>query len=219
MVARIWSYSPEQTSWPWSTLLIAAALLHFTWSPIVAQAQSTPVQRIRGEVVRIKGDMLGIRGRDGDTLSVQVDNDAQIVSVSPASLADIKPGEFIGTAAARQSDGTFRADEVHLFPESMRGTGEGVSPWDDRTTNSETTKSSTATAENHEKGRTLTITFQGGERRVFVPSNAPIVRFSPATFAALRVGAAVFIIVTESPDHTLRASTVAVGQNGAKPPM
>jgi hypothetical protein len=93
------------------------------------------------------------------------------------ALADIKPGSFVGIAAMPQPDGTQRALEVLIFPEAMRGTGEGHYPWDLQ-------PKSTMTNANVEQvvtgvdGQTLTVKYKDGEKKIFVPPDVPIVTFA-----------------------------------------
>jgi hypothetical protein len=96
----------------------------------VAWAQQPPPMRIRGTIERVDGSVYVIKARDGAELKLPLGDKPQIAGVAKASLSDIKQGSFVGVTAMPQADGTQRALEVHIFPESMRGTGEGHYPWD-----------------------------------------------------------------------------------------
>ena len=86
--------------------------------------------RVRGTIESIDGPTYAIKARDGADLKVELAANAQIAAVTKASLADIKQGLFVGVTAMPQADGSLSAVEVHIFPEAMRGTGEGHYSWD-----------------------------------------------------------------------------------------
>src|ERR1700691_3377003 len=137
-----------------------------------AQAQDTV--RVGGTIVSIDGATYVIKARDGAELKVALADNAQIAAVVKASLADIKQGLFVGVTAMPQVDGSLSALEVHIFPEAMRGTGEGHYSWDLR-------PKSTMTNANVDQvvtavdGQTLTLKYKDGEKRIFVPADTPIV--------------------------------------------
>src|ERR1051325_5048123 len=85
---------------------------------------SAAPMKVRGTISVINGDTIEVKQRDGSQAKVRLADDATVVSVASAKLSDIKPGSFIGTAATPKTDGTLQALEIHIFPESMRGTGE-----------------------------------------------------------------------------------------------
>jgi hypothetical protein len=93
-------------------------------------AQAQDIVRIRGTIASIDGATYVIKARDGAELKVALGDNAQIAAVVKASLTDIKQGLFVGVTAMPQDDGSLSAVEVHIFPEAMRGTGEGHYSWD-----------------------------------------------------------------------------------------
>jgi len=149
---------------------------------------------------------------------VLVDN-AVALGVVKATLADIKAGSFVGIGAMPQSDGTQRALEVLIFPEAMRGTGEGHYSWDLQ-------PKSTMTNGNVEQvvtgvdGETLTVKYKDGEKKIIVPPGTPIVTFVPGDKADLKPGIKIFIVAAKKlPDSTLQAARVNYGKDGLTPPM
>jgi hypothetical protein len=142
---------------------------------------------------------------------------ARVTWLIPAKPTDIAKGSYIGTAAIPQPDGTLRALEVQVFPASMRGIGEGSRPFDvaPGSTMTNGTIGSIVSA----SGRTLTVTYKGGEKKVFVPDGVPFVSYAPADRSALTPGANVLIFARRAPDGTVTANTVLVGKNGLVPPM
>jgi hypothetical protein len=185
----------------------------------LAWAQEPPPMRIRGTIERVDGSAYMIKARDGAELKLALAAEKpQIAGVAKASLADIKEGSFVGVTALPQADGTLRAVEVHIFPESMRGTGEGHYPWDLR-------PQSTMTNANVEKigasvdGRTLTLKYKGEEKKIFVPADAPIVAYVPGDKSDLKAGSMVFVVAVKHPDGSLEGRAWRVGRDGLTPPM
>ena len=137
----------------------------------VALAQDTV--RVRGTIESINGSTYAIKSRDGADLKVALTDNAQIAAVVKASLADIKQGLFVGVTAMPQADGSLSALEVHIFPEAMRGTGEGHYSWDLQ-------PQSTMTNANVDQvvtgvdGQTLTLKYKDGEKKIFVPPIRPL---------------------------------------------
>jgi hypothetical protein len=198
----------------------AASLLGCLMSVVVSAAAGaqTPTSRVRGAIESFSGTELVVKSRMGENEKIVVPENARVASVAKASLADIKSGTFIGTAAMPAEAGSLRALEVLIFPESMRGTGEGHRPWD---LLPESTMTNATVAETVEKvdGPILNLTYNGGEKKVVVPPDAPIVTFAPADRSDLKPGARVIATVTKGPDGVLTATSVVVGKNGVDPPM
>jgi len=180
----------------------------------IAWAQSAPPVRVRGTIERVDGAIYVVKARDGAELKVTLADNG----IVKASLSDIKQGSFVGVTAMPQADGSLSALEVHIFPETMRGTGEGHYPWDLRS-------QSTMTNANVEQvgtavdGQTLTLKYKDGEKKIFVPTNAPIVAYVQGDKSDLKPGAKVFVVATKQPDGTLQGRAWRVGRNGLTPPM
>jgi Domain of unknown function (DUF5666) len=183
-----------------------------------AWAQEPPPVRIRGTIERVDGSTYLVNNRDGTKLKVTLPEKPQIAGVTKASLSDIKQGSFVGVTAVPQADGTQRALEVHIFRDSMRGTGEGHYPWDlhpqSTMTNANVDQLVTAV-----DGQTLTLKYKDGEKKIFVAANTPIVAYVPGDKNDLKVGVKVFIISAKQPDGTLQGRSWRVGRDGVTPPM
>ena len=181
-----------------------------------ALAQDTV--RVRGTIESIDGSTYAIKSRDGADLKVALVDNAQIAAVAKASLADIKQGLFVGVTAMPQADGSHRALEVHIFPEAMRGTGEGHYSWDlqpqSTMTNANVDQVVTAV-----DGQTLTLKYKNGEMNIFVPADTPIVAYVKGDNNDLKPGAKVFIAAIKQPDGTLQGRAWRVGRDGVTPPM
>jgi hypothetical protein len=183
-----------------------------------AAGAQTPTSRVRGAIDSFSGTELVVKSRTGESEKIVLPESARVASVSKAALTDIKSGTFIGTAAMPAEGGTLRALEVLIFPEAMRGTGEGHRPWD---LLPESTMTNATVAEMVDKvdGPILNLTYNGGEKKVVVPPEAPIVTFAPADRSDLKPGARVIATVIKGPDGALTATNVVVGKNGVDPPM
>ena len=184
-----------------------------------ALAQDSQPVRVRGEIASVEGDRLTIRARDGSTVQVRLAPEHRVTAVLPADLESVEPGTFVGTAAVPQPDGQLRALELLIFPEAMRGAGEGHYPWD-LSPESTMTNATVAATVSEAKGEVLTLTYPNGEQTIVVPPDAPIVTLAPGDADLLRPGNHVFIGRAKAePDGTLSAEAVAVGRDGLVPPM
>jgi hypothetical protein len=181
-----------------------------------AQSSGSPA-RLRGKINAVSDDGIQLTLRNGTKASAKLASNVRIVWLTVAQPNEIKQGSYVGTAAVPQADGTLKALEVQVFPESMRGVGEGSRDWDLGPGSSMTngTVGSMVAA----KGRTITITYKGGDKRVVVPDDVPIVTYEPANREALTVGASVLINGSRAADGTVTATSVSVGKNGLVPPM
>ena len=183
----------------------------------IATAQEPPV-RVRGTIERVDGDVYVVKARGGTELKVKLADNATVVALTKASLADIKQGSYVGVAGLPQADGSQKALEVHIFPESMRGVGDGHRGWDLQPSSTMTNGSVEQTAASSD-GQVLTLKYKDGEKKIVVPPDIPIVVYVPGDKSELKAGATIFIsAATKQPDGTLQAPRVNVGR-GVAPPM
>jgi hypothetical protein len=195
-----------------TTLLVATATL-FTSS-----AQQPPV-RVRGEIVKLEGNNLLIKGRDGANVTVTLTDNARVSGVVKASLADIKAGSYIGASAIPQPDGSQRALHVHIFPEALRGVAEGHTPYDVQP-GSTMTNATVAEVASVADGQTFLLKYKDGEKKLTVPPGTPIVTYAPGKMDELQPGAKIIIMAAQKqPDGTLSAGSIGVGRDGMTPPM
>lgn len=181
------------------------------------QARAQALSRVRGSIESVSGDSLTVRTKAGDKVTLKLAQDVKITEIAPIDVSAIKPGAFIGTAAVTQPDGTLKAREVQVFPESMRGLGEGHRPWD-LGANSTMTNGTVGDMK-VANGRYLTLTYKGGEQKVFVPPGAPVITYEPGSRALLKPGAHVIIFANHAADNSLTATRIGVGKDGLVPPM
>ena len=190
-----------------------------------ASAQQKNI-RVRGTIEQVDGPVLTIKSRDGDTLKVKMADDAKVVALVKASLADIKPGSFVGSTAMPEEDGRWKAVEVHIFPEEMRGTGEGDRPYDYKPKSTMTNgtvnvlaKRKVNGAVENAAGATLTLNYKDGEKQIDVTPATVIVIYAPGSKDELKSGAKIYIpAATRQEDGTLVTARVNVGR-GVTPPM
>jgi hypothetical protein len=185
----------------------------------VAVAQQPDAVHVRGTIESKDHQTLNVKAHDGETLKVKLADDAPVRAVVKASLSDVKPGSFVGITAMPQPDGTQKAVEIHIFPEAMRGTGEGHRLWD-LMPNSTMTNATVATEVASSNGKTLVLKYKDGEKTFQVPPNVAVVTFAEATEADLKPGEKVFSAAAKKlPDGTILASNISVGRKGVNPPM
>ena len=181
-----------------------------------ASAQQAATVRVRGTIEKVDGNTLTLKTSDGEA-KLTLTGNAQVVAVLKASMADIKENTFLGSAAMPQPDGTQKALEVHIFPEAMRGTGEGHRPFTTpgSTMTNGTSAGATVTSTD---GSAIKVKYKDGEKVIVVPPNVPIVRYEIGGPADLKVGAAFTVTAaTKKPDGTLEAARINVGRDGVVP--
>ena len=175
--------------------------------------------RVRGTIERVEGQTLVVKARDGAELKVVLADNALVVGIVKASLSDIKPGTFVGVTGMPQPDGSQKAVEVHIFPEAMRGTGEGHRPWDLRP-QSTMTNANVEHAVTGVDGQTLTLKYKDGEKKIIVPPDTPVVTYTPGDKSELKPGVKIFVAAAnKQADGTLQALRVNFGKDGLTPPM
>jgi hypothetical protein len=206
------------------------AAIFFTANVAAPALAAAAPQHVRGTIASYAAGTLVVDTASGP-VSIRVPHKARIAGIVPGSIDDIKSGTFIGTANA-PVDGTARALEVVVFPDSMRGTGEGDYPWDlpaggkhSAMTNGtiaapKMSSMTNATVSHVGTGamRTVTVNSKGGTKRIAIPPNAPVVRVAPGTRALFTKGTHVFVVAGRQAG-ALTALFVAAGENGTVPPM
>jgi hypothetical protein len=198
---------------------LAAVSLVAMLAASLAWSQDAPPVRVRGTIERVESPVFVVKLRDGAELKIVLAENAVAAGIVKATLADIKVNSFVGIAAMPQPDGSQRALEVLIFPEAMRGTGEGHYPWDLRPQSTMTNANVEQTVTGVD-GQTLTVKYKEGEKKIIVPPDVPIVTFVPGDRADLKPGTKIFIGAAKKlPDGTLQAARVNYGKDGLTPPM
>jgi hypothetical protein len=182
-----------------------------------AFAQTPTPSRLRATIDSVTATTMTVTPRSGAPTTIALPPDVPVAAVTIAKISDIKPGSYIGTAAAPQADGTQKALEVHVFPPSMVGSGEGFRPWDSAPNSTMTNGTVGDLVGSH--GRTLTVKYNGGEKTVIVPEDVPIVSIEPGTRGLLTPGAHVIVFANKGTDGGLTAMRILAGEHGLTPPM
>jgi hypothetical protein len=196
-----------------STGKIFAAIAGAVLAASSAAAQQTV--RVRGAIEAADGNTITVKQREG-VVKVTLTDNVGVFGVVKASLADVKPGAFIGVGAMPQPDGSQRAIQVTIFAEPQRGTGEGHRPWD--RPNSTMTNATVDTTAVGVDGQRLTVNYKGGEQVVIVPPDATIRAYLVGERGELKPGAEIAInAAVKKPDGTLEASRINVSRDGVAP--
>ena len=197
--------------------LIAVAMVVASSLLAIAQQPPSPT-RVRGTIERVDGDVLSVKSRSGEDVKLRMTGDMRLAGIIKISLADIKLGSFIGTTTVPGPDGRQNAVEVHVFPEDMRGNGEGSRPYDLRP-NSTMTNATVAETVAGNDGQTLMIKYKDGEKKVVVGPDTPVVTYVAADKSELKPGAKIIAFVKQLPDGSFETNRVSVGRDGLTPPM
>jgi ABC-type enterochelin transport system substrate-binding protein len=191
-----------------------------------ASAQQTNV-RLRGTIEQADGSVLTVKSRQGETVQVKVADDAKVNGLVKASPADIKQGAFVGSAALPEADGRWKAVEVHIFPEALRGNGEGDRPHD-LAPNSTMTNGTVSNMSNgtvggtaaNAGGMTLTLNYKEGEKKIDVTPETVVIFYLPGSKDELKAGVKIYITAaTRQADGTLLMTRANFGRDGLTPPM
>ncbi|HXZ06617.1 MAG TPA: DUF5666 domain-containing protein [Paraburkholderia sp.] len=182
-----------------------------------ALAQTAPPTGVRGTITALTGDTLKVHTNAGKDVDVKLAADTPIRGVALDDVSDIKPGSYIGSAAIPQADGTLKALEIHVFPASLRGSGEGHRPWDlgPNSTMTNGTVGDLVVS----NGRTITVKYSNGEKKIVIPPDVPIVSLSPGDRSLLVPGAHIVLFAHKDTDGSLAANFISAGKNGVVPPM
>src|SRR3984957_3876447 len=184
-------------------------------APAIAQAPQTV--RLRGVIEKVDGQTVLAKSDKGDELKLNLADKMLVVEVEKASLADIKPGDFIGSGAVPQPDGSQKAIEVHIFAESMRGTGEGFRPWDGAP-NSTMTNGTVGTNVTGVDAPVITVKYKDGEQKIVVGPDVPIVKYEIGSVADVKPGVAFAITAaSKQPDGSFQTGRINIGVGGAVP--
>ena len=193
-----------------SAMCVAALAASSAWGQ---QAQTV---RLRGTIERVDGSTIFVKAAEVGDVTVQLSDNVAVFGVIKATLADVKPGTFIGVGATPQPDGTQKAIQVMIFTESQRGTGEGHRPWDrPGTTMTNATVDTTVTSVD---GQVVTVKYKDGEQKILITPEATMRAYVVSSRDELKPGANITIIrAVKKPDGTYEADRVNVGRDGIVP--
>ena len=179
-----------------------------------AWAQQGPPARVRGEITKVEGNVLSVKSRTGENLTVKLAEPMRISAMVKSSLADIKEGTFIGVSAMPQPDGTQKAYGIHIFLEAQKGVvPDRFSEWDGRP-GSTMTNANVATTVSGKDGQDILVKYKDGEKKVTVPPGTPIAKYVAGSAEDLKVGKKIFVGgAAKQADGSLLAPNVAVGRD------
>jgi hypothetical protein len=181
-----------------------------------ASAQDTV--RVRGTVERIEGPVFVVKNRDGSEVKLTVTDDHPLfVAIMPGKMSDIKSGMYVGSAGMMQEDGTQKAIEVHIFPESMRGTGDGHYDWD-LLPKSKMTNGNVEQAVTSVDGPLLSVKYKDGEKKLVVTPQTVVVTYEMGKREEVVPGTKIFVSAAKKQaDGTLQTPRITYGRNGEGP--
>jgi hypothetical protein len=190
-----------------------AAVLCLALAGSTAYGQSNV--RVRGTIAGLDGNVLSVKGRDGQVRQIALADNATVAATKKITLADIKPGDYVGVTSMKRADGTMVALEVHVLPPVVPA---GFIPWDlepgSMMTNANVTAKVAGTG-----GHELTLDYKTGTQKIIVPDNVPVAATEPGDRTLLKPGEWVFVVAQSSPDGKLSAGRVQVSKDGVKPPQ
>jgi hypothetical protein len=195
--------------------VLAASCIGLFFVALPALAQDT--MRIRGTVERIEGPVFVVKTRDGSEVKLTVTDNPLFVVIVPAKMGDIKPGMFVGSAGMMQEDGSQKAIEVHIFPESMRGTGEGHYDWD-LLPKSKMTNGNVEQAVTGVDGPVLSVKYKDGEKKLVVTPQTVVVTYEMGKRDEIQPGTRIFVAAAKKQaDGTFQTPRITYGRNGEGP--
>jgi hypothetical protein len=200
-------------------IALAAAVIGVLVVPAFAQAPpaGTPT-RIRGTVDKLDGQILTVKSRDGQMLTIALDPKVAVITLVRKTIADIKDGDFVASTGMKGTDGKIHAIEVRIFPEAARGLGEGQYPWD-LTPDSVMTNATVNGVAGAPDGKVLKVTYKGTTSEYVVGPDVPVLANGPGDISLLKPGIAVFVIAIKQPDGKLTSARMYAEKDGIKPPM
>jgi hypothetical protein len=196
-----------------------AALSCFALIGLALPASAQETVRIRGTIERVEGPVYVVKNRDGAEMKLTVSDPGLFVAIVKSTMADIKPGMFVGSTGVTQPDGSQKAIEVHIFPESMRGTGEGHYDWDLKPGTKMTNANVEQTVAGSD-GPVLTVKYKEGEKKLMVTPDTAVVSYVVGSKDDLVPGTKVFVgAAKKQPDGTVQTPRITYGKDGLTPPM
>jgi hypothetical protein len=203
-----------------SKFITAVVIVFLAVPAALAQAPSAGARvRVAGTVDKLDGDKLTVVDtKGGQPITVVLADNAAVFGVEKRTIADIKPGDFLASGGVKGTDGKIHAVEVRIFPESLRGTGEGQRPWDVKP-DGVMTNATVGTVSQSAQGGVIHVKYKGGESEYTVGPEVPVLAYVAGDRSLLKPGAAIFTVADKKPDGTLTTGRVTAEKNGVKPPM
>jgi hypothetical protein len=195
--------------------LFAAVFVAMLAMPAIAQ---NPPARIRGTVEKLDGQALTVKSREGQQVTITLAPNVAVTYLVKKNLGDIKTGDFVASTSMKGTDGKNHSVELRIFPEALRGVGEGQYAWD-LAPESLMTNATVSGVTGAPQGQTLKVTYKGGESELVVGPDTPIFGYGSGDISLLKPGATIFIVAQKQPDGSLTAARVTAEKDGVKPPQ
>jgi hypothetical protein len=200
-----------------SAIVIRMFTLLSLISGLALPALAQETIRLRGTIERVEAPVFVVKSREGAEIKLTVTDNPLYVAIAPATMADIKPGMFVGSAGMMQADGTQKAIEVHIFPESMRGTGEGHYDWDLKPQSKMTNGNVEQTVAGVE-GPMLLVKYKDGEKKLLTTPETVVVSYVMGSSDELKPGTKIYVgAAKKQPDGSFQTPRITYGRNGAGP--
>jgi hypothetical protein len=197
----------------------ALAALSFALICAASSASAQETVRIRGTIEKVDGAVYVVKNRDGAELKLTMADNPLYVAIVKSTMADIKPGMFVGSTGVTQPDGSQKAIEVHIFPESMRGTGEGHYDWDLKP-NTKMTNANVEQTVAGVDGPVLSVKYKDGEKKLMVTPETAVVTYVTGNKDDLKPGTRIFVAAgKKQADGTIQTPRITYGKDGLVPPM
>ena len=171
--------------------------------------------RVRGTITGVSGDALMVKTRDGRDINLQLTPDAQVVTPKLTTLAEFKPGSYVGVTSVKNSDGRLVAKRVHALGPQVPS---GHMAWDSMP-DSQMTNANIESAAQMSGGHELILKYKGGEQKIMVTPQTQYFAFVPGTRADLKPGETIFAGARVESDGKLVAPRIVVGKDGISPPQ
>ena len=199
---------------------IAVAIISLFVVPALAQTPPAPAPvRVRGTVEKLDGQNLTVKSRDGQSLAIALAPNIIVSYLTKKSAGDIKTGDFVASTGIKGTDGKLHAIEVRIFPENLRGVGEGQYPWDLKS-DSIMTNATVGTITKSPQGNVVKVSYKGSESEFTIDPDTPV--YGTATdgdTSLLKPGVAVFVIAQKQDDGKMTSSRLYTEKYGIKPSM
>jgi hypothetical protein len=194
--------------------MLGASAFALLFAASLAAAQTPETLRVRGTIESVDGPIFNVKTRDGTMLKLKLAENAPVRAVVKASLGDVKVGSFLAITSVAQPDGSLTARAVVVFPEALRGVGEGSFPWD-FVSNSRMTNATVDSTVASIDGQVLVVKYKDTDQKIVVPPSAEIITYAAATAADLKPGQKIFVFAAKKlPDGTAEAPNVSFGDYG-----
>ncbi len=201
------------------SVIALTAAVFFALVGTLAEAQAATAMRIRGTITALEGNVLSVKSRDGKDLKITLADNLGVSGTKAITLADIKPGDYVGAATMKRPDGALVAIEVHLLPAALRGViPEGHMSWD-LEPGSMMTNATLAGVVQVAGGHEITLQYKDGSQKILVPDGVPMATSVPGDRSLLVPGAYVFMGAQVAPDGKLSAARIQASKDGVKPPQ